>query len=53
MLSAATVLPHPGVPPPNRLTLPTYTGTRRYKRDGLTVLPVAEFLRALRAGEVF
>jgi uncharacterized protein len=30
-----------------------YTGTRRYEDDDLTVLPVAEFLRALHAGEVF
>jgi predicted AAA+ superfamily ATPase len=30
-----------------------YTGSRRYTYDDLTVLPVADFLRALHAGQVF
>lgn len=30
-----------------------YTGLRRYEYDDLTVLPAADFLRALHAGEVF
>ena len=30
-----------------------YTGPRSYESDGLRVLPVAEFLKALQQGEVF
>jgi hypothetical protein len=30
-----------------------YCGPRRYDFDGVTVLPVAEFVKELFAGEVF
>jgi phytoene/squalene synthetase len=30
-----------------------YCGSRRYEFDNITVLPVAEFVKALFAGEVF